>query len=91
LGVNEETYTDFSDISAIKVEKTVGTKRWQQGNTGAVWDLSSGDVVYLFRDQNVPSNVSTRDLIVDGGNTYSVTKVYPVFGLIVKVEVEGYA
>ena len=90
-GINEETYTDFTSIRAIKVEKEVGTRRWQQGTTGAVWDLTSADVVYLFRFEHVPSDVSVRDLIVDGANTYSVTKIYPVFGLIVKVEVAGYA
>jgi hypothetical protein len=90
LGVNEETYTDFPDISAIKVEKTVGTRNWQ-GNVKGDWDIASGDVVYLFRDQHVPADVSVRDLIVDGALTYSVKKIFPVFNLIVKVEVEGYA
>lgn len=95
LGVNEETYTNFPNIRAIKVEKVVGARRFNQSNAAnevmRTWDLTSGDVVYLFRHQYVPSDVSTRDLIVDGVNTYSVKKVFPVFNLIVKVEVEGYA
>lgn len=90
LGVNEETYTDFPDINAIKVEKEVGTRNWQ-GNVQGDWSIASGDVIYLFRDQNVPDNVSVRDLIVDGAITYSVKKIFPVFNLIVKVEVEGYS
>lgn len=89
-GVNVETYTDFTGIKAIKVEKEIGTRNWQ-GNTRGQWDIASGDVVYLFRDQHVPEDVSVRDLIVDGALTYSVKKIFPVFNLIVKVEVEGYA
>jgi len=94
-GVNQETYTDFTNISAIKVEKTVGARRFSQNSAvnevARAWDLTSGDVVYLFRHENVPTGVSVRDLIVDGAVTYSVKKVFPVFNLIVKVEVEGYA
>ena len=89
-GVNEETYADFTDINAIKVEKEIGTRQWQ-GNVQGDWDIASGDVVYLFRHQHVPADVSVRDLIVDGSFTYSVKKIFPVFNLIVKVEVEGYA
>ena len=90
-GVNIDTYTDFTGIAAIKVEKEIGS-----GNAGRTyppgqWNLASGDVVYLFQFDDVPANASIRDLIVEPGFNYSVKKIWPVFGLIVKVEVEGYA
>jgi hypothetical protein len=91
LGVNEDTYTDYSDLSAIKVEKEIGYSNPQRTYPPGPWSMASGDVVYLFRDASVPDGASIRDLIVDGSITYSVKKIYPVFGLIVKVEVEGYA
>jgi hypothetical protein len=90
-GVNVETYTDFTEISAIKVEKEIGSKNLYRSETRGSWTMASGEVVYLFQDGNVPENASIRDLIVDGSYTYSVKKIFPVFNLIVKVEVEGYA
>jgi hypothetical protein len=93
-GVNVDTYTDFTNITAIKVEKEVSSRSlWQTGQTSGSWGIASGDVIFLFRDQHVPEGVSIRDLIVDNdtGYTYSVKKIFPVFNLIVKVEVSGYA
>lgn len=90
-GVNEDTYTDYADIPTIKVEKQVGTRDMWRGNTQGMLSISSGDVVYLFRDSGVPEGASIRDLIIDGAFTYSIKKIWPVFGLIVKVEVEGYS
>lgn len=91
LGVNEDTYTEYKDIKAIKVEKEVGSFNPQRTFPPGPWSMASGDVVYLFRDESIPDGASIRDMIVDGSYTYSVKKIYPVFGLIVKVEVEGYA
>ena len=90
-GVNVDTYTDHTDIPAIKVEKQVGTRDMWRGNTTGLLSIASGDVVYLFRDSGVPTGSSIRDLIIDGSFTYSIKKIWPVFGLIVKVEVEGYS
>jgi hypothetical protein len=90
-GVNVETYTDYTNVTAIKVEKEIGSKDMWRGNTQGILSIASGDVVYLFRDASVPEGASIRDLIIDGAFTYSVKKIFPVFGLIVKVEVEGYA
>ena len=90
-GVNEDTYTNFANIAAIKVERETGAtsagRHWPPGPYG----LASGDVQYLFQFDDVPENASIRDLIVDGDITYNVKKIYPVFGLIVKVDVVGYA
>ena len=90
-GVNEDTYTDYASISAIKVEKEVGTRDAGRAFPPGPWGMASGEVMYLFQDGDVPAGASIRDLIVDGDYTYSVSKIYPVFNLIVKVEVEGYA
>ena len=90
-GVNVDAYTNYADIKAIKVEKEIGSRDMWRGNTQGILSIASGDVVYLFQDRNVPEGASIRDLIIDGAFTYSVKKIFPVFGLIVKVEVEGYA
>ena len=90
-GVNEDSYTDYTDIPAIKVEKQIGTRDMWRGNTTGLLSVASGDVVYLFRDNGVADGASIRDLIIDGSFTYSIKKIWPVFGLIVKVEVEGYS
>ena len=89
-GVNEDTYTD-STIKAIKVEKEVGSTNAGRSYPPGPWSMASGDIQYLFKHESVPEGASIRDLIVEGDMTYSVKKIYPVFGLIVKVEVEGYA
>ena len=89
-GVNEDTYTD-STIKAIKVEKEVGSTNAGRSYPPGPWSMASGDIQYLFKPESVPEGASIRDLIVEGDMTYSVKKIYPVFGLIVKVEVEGYA
>lgn len=90
-GVNVDTYTDYTDIKAIKVEKEVGTTNPRTSYPTGIWGMASGDVVYLFQDASVPDGASIRDLIIDGSYTYSVKKIFPVFNLIVKVEVQGYA
>ena len=94
-GVNEDTYTDFTDISAIKVEREMGSKDSGRTFPPGPWSIASGDVQYLFQFGDVPEGASIRDLIVEvvGGQTitYNVKKIYPVFGLIVKVDVLGYA
>lgn len=89
-GVNEDTYTD-SSVVAIRVEKEVGSTNAGRTYPPGPWSMASGDIQYLFKYESVPDGASIRDLIVDGDMTYSVKKIYPVFGLIVKVEVEGYA
>jgi hypothetical protein len=90
-GVNVDTYVDYPDIAAIKVEKEIGSTNPGRSYPSGTWAMASGDVVYLFRHQHVPSGASIRDLIVEGEYTYSVKKIFPVFNLIVKVEVEGYS
>ena len=90
-GVNEDAYTDFTKIAAIKVEKEVGSTNAGRTFPPGPWAISSGEVQYLFQFADVPDGASIRDLIVDGSITYNVKKIYPVFGLIVKVEVIGYA
>jgi hypothetical protein len=90
-GANEDTYTDFKNISAIRVEKEIGSRNAGRTFPPGPWSVASGDVQYLFQFADVPTGASIRDLIVDGDITYNVKKIYPVFGLIVKVDVVGYA
>lgn len=88
LGYNEDTYDSFT-IKAIKIEKTqrpvVGGRR-----SGGV-PMTTGDVSYLFQGPDVPANATTRDLLIDGTFTYQIESIYPVFGLVTRVEVKGYA
>jgi hypothetical protein len=90
-GVNVDVYTDYEDIKAIKVEKEIGSNSPGKTYPPGPWSMASGEVQYLFQHDDVPEGASIRDLIVDGSFTYSVKKIFPVFGLIVKVDVEGYA
>lgn len=92
-GVNEDTYADTTGIKAIKVEKEIGSTNPGRAFPPGPWAIASGEVQFLFQHGDVPANASIRDLIVDGdtGITYNVKKIYPVFNLIVKVGVEGYA
>lgn len=89
-GVNVDTYTNFANISAIRVEKEIGSKDAGRTYPPGPYAISSGDVQYLFQFDDVPEGASIRDLLVDGSITYNVKKIYPVFGLIVKVDVIGY-
>lgn len=95
MGVNVDTYTDYTKIQAIRVEKEIGASKFGGYNTGSLasqFGVGSGDTVYLFKFDDVPTAASIRDTIVEpNGMKYSVKKIYPVFGLIVKVEVKGYA
>lgn len=90
-GVNVDSYTDYKEISAIKVEREIGSKNAGRTFPPGPWSIASGDVQYLFQFDDIPDGASIRDLIVDGSITYNVKKIYPVFGLIVKVDVVGYA
>jgi len=87
LGFNEDTYVDYT-VNAIKLEKE-NTSSGGVRSSGVA--MSVGDIVYLFRYVDLPSGISTRDVIVEDSNPYSVTKIYPVYELVTKVEVRGYA
>lgn len=88
-GVNVETYTDYA-LSAIRVEKEIGSIQTRAAPPGP-WMMSIGDVVYLFKSEDVPAGASIRDSLVDGEYTYGIKKIFPIFNLITKVEVKGYA
>jgi len=90
-GVNVDTYVDTKDISAIRIEKEIGASNAGRIYPPGQWATTTGDVQYLFQFADVPDGASIRDLVVEGGITYNVKKIYPVFGLIVKVDVLGYA
>ncbi len=87
--VNEETYAE-STITAIRIKKDVGSMRSRQLPPGP-WNMAVGDVVFLFQSDDIPSGASIKDLLVDGGHTYGIEKITPIFGLITQVEVKGYA
>lgn len=87
-GYAEETYVDYA-IAAIKLEKE--NKSATSGTRSTGVSMSIGDVVYLFQYTDLPDGISTRDVIVENGYSYSVEKIYPVFELVTKVEVKGYA
>jgi hypothetical protein len=89
LGVNVEVYTDF-EITAIRIEKEIGSIQTKTTPPGP-WTMAIGDVVYLFKYIDVPSGASIRDNLVDGEYTYGIKRILPVFNLITKVEVKGYA
>jgi hypothetical protein len=92
-GVNEDSYKDFTKINAIKIEREMGSRNAGRTFPPGPWAISSGDVQYLFQFADVPTDASIRDLVIDNEThiTYNVKKIYPVFGLIVKVDVIGYA
>jgi len=87
-GVNVETYTDYS-ISAIRIEKE--TQGMTTGARSGGVPITVGDLVYLFQGPDVPDGATTRDIIVEGAYAYQIESIYPVFGLVTKVEVRGYA
>lgn len=92
-GVNEDSYRDYTSIAAIKIEREMGSKNAGRTFPPGPWAIASGDVQYLFQFADVPADASIRDLVVDNETNivYNVKKIYPVFGLIVKVDVIGYA
>jgi hypothetical protein len=87
-GVNEETYTE-STVRAIRIEKE--TQGMTTGRQSGGVPITVGDVAYLFKGPDIPDGASTRDIIVDSGYAYAIDKIVPVFGLVTKVEVRGYA
>lgn len=87
-GVNEETYVDHI-IAAIRIEKE--TQGMTTGARSGGVPITVGDLVYLFQGPDVPEGATTRDIIVEGNYAYQIESIYPVFGLVTKVEVRGYA
>jgi hypothetical protein len=87
-GVNEETYTEHT-VRAIRIEKE--TQGMATGRTSGGVSIIVGGVVYMFKGPDIPDGASTRDIIVDSGYAYAIEKITPVFGLVTKVEVRGYA
>lgn len=93
-GVNVDSYREYKNIKAIKVEKEMhGSGNFLSAGVASQMGITLGDNVYLFQADDVPTGASIRDVIVESdlGMTYSVRKIFPVFGLITKVEVQGYA
>lgn len=93
-GVNVDVYVDYTGISAIRIDKDISTSKFVQNRLSASqMGIAVGDNAYLFQAADVPARASIRDIIIetDSGTQYSVKKISPVFGLIVKVEVKGYA
>lgn len=88
-GVNVESYDNFT-LTALGTEKAVGFKHTSAFPPGP-GAMAIGDVVYVFLADGMPTGISVRDLLIDGDFTYGVEKIFPVIGLIVKVEVKGYA
>ncbi len=89
LGVNVTTYTDY-ELKAIRIEKEIGSVQTKTTPPGP-WTMAVGDVIYLFKHTDIPSAASIRDNLVDGKYTYGIKRILPVFDLITKVEVKGYA
>lgn len=87
-GVNEETYTNYT-VRAIRIEKE--TQGAATGRASGGVSITVGGVVYLFKGPDIPDGASTRDIIVDSGYAYAIERITPVFGLVTKVEVKGYA
>lgn len=88
-GINIETYSS-STIQAIRVEKEVGSMQTKAVPPGP-WLMAMGDVVFLFKSGDVPAGAGIRDLLIDGEYTYGIRRILPIFDLITKVEVKGYA
>jgi len=92
LGVNVDDYTNYTNLKTIRVEKEIGASKFSGVNLASQFGVGSGDIVYLFRYDDVPAGASIRDIILESnGMRYGVKRIYPVFGMIVKVEVKGYA
>ena len=72
------------------IEKEIGSIQTKTTPPGP-WMMAVGDVVYLFQYDDIPSGASIRDKLIDGDYTYGVKRILPVFNLITKVEVKGYA
>ncbi len=89
LGVNVTTYTDY-ELKAIRIEKEIGSVQTKTTPPGP-WTMAVGDVIYLFKHTDIPPAASIRDNLVDGEYTYGIKRILPVFDLITKVEVKGYA
>ncbi len=89
LGVNVITYTDY-ELQAIRIEKEIGSIQTKTTPPGP-WTMAIGEVVYFFKHTDIPSGASIRDNLIDGDYTYGIRRILPVFSLITKVEVKGYA
>ena len=88
LGVNVASYVSYT-VTAIKLEKEL--KPAVSGGRASGVSMAVSDVLYLFQYDDLPDDISNRDVIVENGNEYQVDKIHPVFGLVIKVEVKGYA
>jgi hypothetical protein len=89
-GVNEDQYED-SELTAIRIDKDIGSSNAGKNFPPGPFAMSTGEVQYLFESGEVPDGASIRDVIVDGSLVYNVKRIVPIFDLITRVEVKGYA
>lgn len=93
LGYNVDTYKEYKNIRGIRIEKEQrGSANYLVNAATSQLGVALGESVYLFQHVDVPATASLRDILyeVDSGMQYRVSKIFPVFGLITKVEILGY-
>ena len=89
-GVNVEAYDDF-DLQAVRIDKEIGVGTTARQYPPGSWKLPTGDVLYVFKTADLPDDIGTRDLIVDGPLQYGVERINPSGQVIMIVDVRGYA
>lgn len=93
LGYNVDTYKEYKNIRGIRIEKEQrGSSNYLVNAATSQLGVALGESVYLFQYPDIPVGASLRDILyeVDTSMQYRVSKIFPVFGLITKVEILGY-
>ena len=88
-GYNVEVYDSFT-LTGIRCEKEAGFRTGAQYPPG-VNQMAESEVAFLFQSADMPTGISTRDVIEVGGLKYSVELIIPCTQTVTKVEAKGYA
>lgn len=89
LQYNVEVFNEFT-VRAVRLGKQMGamtTRRFPPQDAA----MTTADVVYVVRNEDMPAGASKRDIIVDGLLEYRVDDLVPIAGTITRVDVKGHA
>jgi len=84
LGYAPDTYTNYSDIKAIRLRHTKKSAEASQSK------VEAGDEVFMFQSEDMPYGMSLKDLIVDeDGNEIGIAAIDNIFNIAISVTSKG--
>jgi hypothetical protein len=81
-----DSYSDTA-LSGIKSFHTFNSAVVAR-NSAANSEIQAGDVLYIFKFNDMPTGVSLKDRLVEGGKTYNIKSIMPIAGIVYMITVE---